>query len=490
MLRVITDDHDLAMSLDDLALLADLFNGRFYLHGYQPFLNLFRTPSDATLIQVVNRNFNSNAITGQYLDIIHTQLAGDVGNNHMFIRQLYLEGRIGQSLNDNAFKFDYIIFRQNNPSLPYKMLTLLDRRSELRINHGQIDHLITDQRDGVLVMGGQRAVNRFHGPAVGQLPHLIRADVNHRFDGERHTITQTGTAPLRSEVRNVGGFVEVYTDAVANVALDGREAILHDVRIDRVADITHTVTHAESGDTAEEAFTRDVDQLLRLGRDCSHTDGARCVTVYAIPICANIDLDDITRTDHTLLGRYAMDDLIIDADARASGEAGIAEERRSSTCADDIIVNDLIELVGGNSLAQGITGGKKRLTRDPTCVLHSRNLNRVFNRDHTLRLNGIQSGEDSRRDVLNGALTVDADQLTAALVESSDGLSDGMIGLQSVKHRVSVVICTNVQSSAALIANICGLRGVVDDVISSSAEDSICRLSKIIYPYNLHQQGN
>ena len=119
MLRVLTDDHDLAMSLDDLALLADLFNGRFYLHGYQPFLNLFRTPSDASLVQVIDRNFNGNAVTGQYLDIIHTQLTRDMSNYDVLVGQLYLEGRVGQCLDDYAFKFNYIIFRQNNPSLLY-----------------------------------------------------------------------------------------------------------------------------------------------------------------------------------------------------------------------------------------------------------------------------------------------------------------------------------------------------------------------------------
>ena len=110
MLRVLTDDHDLAMSLDDLALLADLFNGRFYLHGYQPFLNLFRTPGDTTLIQVVNRDLNGHTVTGQYLDIIHAQSAGDMSRYDMLIGQLHLEGCVRQCLDYDTFKFDYIVF--------------------------------------------------------------------------------------------------------------------------------------------------------------------------------------------------------------------------------------------------------------------------------------------------------------------------------------------------------------------------------------------
>ena len=110
MLGILTDDHGLAMSLDDLALFADLFNGRFYLHGYQPFLNLFRTPGDTTLIQVVNRDLNGHTVTGQYLDIIHAQSAGDMSCYNMLIGQLHLEGCVRQCLDYDTFKFDYIVF--------------------------------------------------------------------------------------------------------------------------------------------------------------------------------------------------------------------------------------------------------------------------------------------------------------------------------------------------------------------------------------------
>ena len=119
MLRVLTDDHDLAMSLDDLALFADLFNGRFYLHGYQPFLNLFRTPGDTTLIQIVNRDLNGHAVTGQYLDLIHAQSAGDMSRYDMLIGKLYLEGSVGKCFHDRAFKFYHVILWHNISSYAF-----------------------------------------------------------------------------------------------------------------------------------------------------------------------------------------------------------------------------------------------------------------------------------------------------------------------------------------------------------------------------------
>ena len=39
-----------------------------------------------------------------------------MGGYDVPIRKLDFEGRIGQRLNDLAFKLDYIILRQNNPS--------------------------------------------------------------------------------------------------------------------------------------------------------------------------------------------------------------------------------------------------------------------------------------------------------------------------------------------------------------------------------------
>ena len=86
MLGVLANYHDLAFSFDDLALLADLLYGWFHLHClYHTFLaliwvqpslcvGLFCSPSDASLGQVINRNLNGDAISGQDLDIIHTKL--------------------------------------------------------------------------------------------------------------------------------------------------------------------------------------------------------------------------------------------------------------------------------------------------------------------------------------------------------------------------------------------------------------------------------
>ena len=115
MLGVLADHHDLAFSLDDLALFADLLNGWFYLHCVnQTFLavfcnELFCSPGNASLGQVVDRNLDGYAVTGQDLDIVHTELSGNVRGHDMTVRKLHLEAGVRQCLNDRAFKFDHVI---------------------------------------------------------------------------------------------------------------------------------------------------------------------------------------------------------------------------------------------------------------------------------------------------------------------------------------------------------------------------------------------
>ena len=117
MLRVFADNHDFAFSLDDLALFADLLNGWFNLHFIIPTLSfLLCTPSDASLVKIVHRYFYGHAVTGQYSNIIHSELSGYMSRNYMSIGKLYFEGRVGKCFHYHAFKFYNIILRQNNPS--------------------------------------------------------------------------------------------------------------------------------------------------------------------------------------------------------------------------------------------------------------------------------------------------------------------------------------------------------------------------------------
>ena len=117
MLGVFADNHYFAFSLDDFALFANLLYGWFNFHFIIPTLSfLLCTPGNAALGQVIDRNLDGHAVTGQYSDIIHAKLSRNMSRYDMPVGKLDLEGGIGQCLNYFTLKFDNIILRQNNPS--------------------------------------------------------------------------------------------------------------------------------------------------------------------------------------------------------------------------------------------------------------------------------------------------------------------------------------------------------------------------------------
>ena len=156
MLGILADDHDTAFSLDDFALLANLFHGRFYFHVITPFLSLFFSPGDPTLGQIVDRNLDGYGVARENADIVHTEFTGDMCVHDISVWQFHLEGGVRQSLQHNAvFKFNQIIFRQKNPS----NLSFPDV--------GQKNRSVVRYGDRMLVMSGQPSVERYDGPTVG-----------------------------------------------------------------------------------------------------------------------------------------------------------------------------------------------------------------------------------------------------------------------------------------------------------------------------------
>ena len=84
-----------------------------------PFVRLLFPPGDTALVQVIDRNLDRHGVARQNLDIVHSQLAGNVGSYDMPVRQFDFEDRVRKCLHNHAFKFDHIVLRQNNPSLTY-----------------------------------------------------------------------------------------------------------------------------------------------------------------------------------------------------------------------------------------------------------------------------------------------------------------------------------------------------------------------------------
>ena len=92
MLRVFANNHYVTVSLDYLALIANLFNRRPYFHCITfPFVRLFRTPGYTAFSRVVYRNLDCNLISRQYPDVVYSEFARQMCIYYMSVGQLYLE---------------------------------------------------------------------------------------------------------------------------------------------------------------------------------------------------------------------------------------------------------------------------------------------------------------------------------------------------------------------------------------------------------------
>lgn len=114
VLRIFTDHHDGAFAFDNLAFFAHRFDRRPYLHQVPSSLVPVR---DSASGEIIRGQFDGHPIAGQYPNVVHPNLARNVGQYFMTVFQLDAKHGIGQRFNDRAFYFNDILFSQKNPLL-------------------------------------------------------------------------------------------------------------------------------------------------------------------------------------------------------------------------------------------------------------------------------------------------------------------------------------------------------------------------------------
>ena len=63
--------------------------------------------------QIIRRHLYGYLVTGQDLDKVHTELAGNVCQNGVSIADIYLEHSIRQCICYDALNLDYVVFCQD-----------------------------------------------------------------------------------------------------------------------------------------------------------------------------------------------------------------------------------------------------------------------------------------------------------------------------------------------------------------------------------------
>ena len=74
---------------------------------------LLASPGDAAARQIVRRHLNRNLVTGEDSDKVHPELAGNMRQNGVPAADINGEHRIRQCIGNDALKFDYVVFCQD-----------------------------------------------------------------------------------------------------------------------------------------------------------------------------------------------------------------------------------------------------------------------------------------------------------------------------------------------------------------------------------------
>ena len=74
---------------------------------------LLASPGDPASGQIVRRHLNGHLVTGQDFDEIHSQLAGNGGQNGVAVADIYLEHCVGQVVGNDALNLNYVVFCQS-----------------------------------------------------------------------------------------------------------------------------------------------------------------------------------------------------------------------------------------------------------------------------------------------------------------------------------------------------------------------------------------
>ena len=84
-------------------------------------MSLLTSPGDPTLCQIIRRHLNSYLITGQDLNEVHSELAGNVCQNGVTVANVNSEHCIRQCIYYDALNLDYVVFCQVS-NLPGRFL--------------------------------------------------------------------------------------------------------------------------------------------------------------------------------------------------------------------------------------------------------------------------------------------------------------------------------------------------------------------------------
>ena len=149
-----------------------------------------------------------------------------------------------------------------------------------------------------------------------------------------------------------------------------------------MTNVSDSISGLDLCQSLEKALFGDLDQLCSLVADPSDREGSRRVSVKAVIESADIDFYDVALLQYPSFARYTVNDLVVQRDASTCREAAVIEEGRLSSALLDMLANELIDLVGADSLADILLRDEQRLGGNSTRLPHFGYLFGIFDLDH------------------------------------------------------------------------------------------------------------
>ena len=120
---------------------------------------------------------------------------------------------------------------------------------------------------------------------------------------------------------------------------------------------------ADGLDAAHHRVFRALDEQVRLLVDSPNLEHCARVTVHAVLVGGDVDVDDVAIFERTVVRNAVADDLI-DGGADGLGEAHVAQARRVGVVRDEELVADAVEFLGGDARCDGRADGLDGARRD------------------------------------------------------------------------------------------------------------------------------
>src|SRR5579872_713223 len=365
VLRVLADHTRATRPLDDLAFVTDLLDRwsdfhHLYLYVIRPWLRSYGESSTSTR--------SPGKMRMKFMRILPETRASTRWPFCSSTRKKALGSgstttpstSMASSLGDAVVAARASFFLAERLCMPPRLRANRASFRHRPVNNRQNLVAVLRDRDRVLEVRRQLAVGRDHSPFVGLRVDLPAALVHHRLDCEDHARFEFGPRAALAEIRHLGLFVQLLSDAVADKLTHDRIAARFDKGLHRVSDVRDVRPGPNFADSHVERFFGRFEQRCRFGRDLAHADRAGHVGVPAVHDRPDINLQKIAVTQDPV-ARNPVNHFFVQRKADRPGETVVAQECRLAAKRADRLLGEAVDLARRDSGRDASAKRRERL---------------------------------------------------------------------------------------------------------------------------------